>query len=82
MGAMDSYDRGLADGMRAAAEATCSRCGDGEAVGFAGEGYMGTWRHGGDGWACGAWRIWDEMVRRGMLPEPEGWRCSGLVGGG
>lgn len=74
---MESYDRGVADGMRAAAELTCSNCADGHELYFGyprnGGDPAREWRHEAHHCRCGAYRIWDEMVRRGMIEEPEGW---------
>jgi hypothetical protein len=72
------YDRGLAEGMEIAARARCSNCAAGWELyyGFARpEGYsaMRQWRHEGNHCQCGAWQIWDEMVRRGLLDRPARW---------
>jgi hypothetical protein len=78
---MESYDRGLADGMRTAAEVECTNCAEGREL-YHGhprdkQGFGREWRHEGHHCRCGAWRIWDDMVRRGLLEEPEGWRGTG-----
>lgn len=71
------YEHGLREGMRIAAEARCSDCAQGRELYFGfprgGGSAIREWRHEAHHCRCGAWQIWDEMVRRGLLEAPERW---------
>ena len=71
------YEHGMREGMEIAARARCSNCAHGHELYYGhprrGGGFGLEWRHEAHHCQCGSWQVWDEMVRRGLLPTPEGW---------